>query len=88
MNTVIVERTVEETVPVESLPGGTLVTWQDYQGRKRVFIVVARTGWRELAAIAMDNGGYLSPGTRVTKLPNGTKIEVTTDEVTANAFGS
>ena len=83
MNTVTIERVDEETVPVESLPGGTLVTWK-YSGSKRVFIVVRyKSNASDVAAIALDNGGFLTPGYLVTKLPEGTKIEVT-----ANAFGS
>lgn len=81
MNTVTIERVDEETVPVESLPGGTFVTWT---GSERVFIVVRyKSNASDLAAIALDNGGFLTPGYLVTKLPEGTKIEVT-----ANAFGS
>lgn len=81
MNTVTIERVDEETVPVESLPGGTFVTWT---GSERVFIVVRyKSNTSDLAAIALDNGGFLNPGTLVTKLPEGTKIEVTVD-----AFGS
>ena len=84
MNTVTIERVDEETVPVESLPGGTFVTWKKYSGSKRVFIVVRyKSNASYLAAIALDNGDFLAPGTLVTKLPEGTKIEVT-----ANAFGS
>ena len=82
MNTVTVEGMDEETVPVESLPGGTLVTWK-YSG-SRVFIVVRyKSNASDVAAIALDNGGFLNPGTLVTQLPEGTKIEVT-----VNAFGS
>lgn len=81
MNTVTIERVDEETVPVESLPGGTFVTWT---GSERVFIVVRyKSNASDVAAIALDNGGFLTPGYLVTKLPEGTKIEVT-----ANAFGS
>ena len=80
MNTVTIEGTDEETVPVESLPGGTLVA-SKCSGSKRVFIVVRYKS--NASAIALDNGGFLTPGYLVTKLPKGTKIEVT-----ANAFGS
>ena len=83
MNTVTVEGMDKETVPVESLPGGTLVTWK-YSGSKRVFIVVRyKSNASDVEAIALDNGGFLAPGTLVTRLPEGTKIEVT-----VNAFGS
>ena len=82
MNTVTVEGMDEETVPVESLPGGTLVTWK-YSGN-RVFIVVRyKSNASDVAAIDLKDGGYLTPGTRVTKLPEGTKVEVT-----VNAIGS
>ena len=84
MNTVTIERVDEETVPVGSLPGGTLVIWKDFQGHDHVFVVVRYKGNRGgLAAIDLKGGGYLTPDTRVTKLPEGTKVEVT-----ANAIGS
>ena len=84
MNTVTVDRVIEETAPVESFPGGTLVIWKDFQGHDRVFVVVKYKGNRGgLAAIDLKDGGYLTPDTRVTKLPEGTKVEVT-----VNAIGS
>lgn len=85
MNTIKSNSTPVTSHPIKDFEGGTLVRVDEGCARDIYIVVRYRSNPANIGAIKLEDGGYLTPTTKVTPLSEGEVVELTAGKIKINA---